>query len=169
MRIAYDIDNVLADHQSAITKAARDRYGIVNSETIYQTQSSLLEAMDTDFWFNLKPLPLVTALNFHGKSRGVEIFIISRRPPWLTEVTTAWLNRYVESFDPHVICGVGEKGYIAKAMYIKSFYEDDPIQAMQIARVSPETMVYLVNHPHTNAWFTVPKELKTKIWRVHND
>lgn len=157
MRIGIDVDGTLADNLQAFVDVFNEKTGKQLTKTeVFDFDLSLVYGIPADevdqvFHDNAErvfgEVPAMEgareALELM-KNAGVELYLVTARPPNLRELTADWLKRHKIPydrliFDPH-------KGEACRRHGLKVFVDDHFDNAVGVARVGSKSV--LVDAPH---------------------
>jgi hypothetical protein len=168
MRIGFDIDGVLANfipaYQALTVKVAGGvdlfqpgddidppcwswpEFRGYSAITMRQVWNEIKASHD--FWLDLPETPDCSLLRKAGSpywDQSHDIYFVTNRVgqavKWQTE---QWLGNHLWVDQPTVLIS-SEKGLVAKALKLDCYIEDNYDNAIDVAKESPNTRIYLVN------------------------
>ncbi len=186
MKLAFDLDSVVADfssafaavlHQTSGRKLLRDgfvprvwEWPADAGYTPKEVEKAYAFVDDSyDFWLNMRELPDMATLRLMWPSlvRNHDIYFLTSRTKgqdikWQTEMwLTLKLGAGMEVPTPTVIL-TREKGHVCRALEIDAFVDDNLQNCMDVLWQS-KTRVYCLDYPYNQTSNTSPwlKRIKT--------
>jgi hypothetical protein len=153
LRIAFDLDGVLADMESALVPYAAQPTPSTGSLTARQ-QRRLWRHVESipDFWLTLEELEpgIVARLSAVARQRQWEVIFLTTRPATAGATVQLQTQRWLESKGyelPSVFVVRGSRGKVAAALELDVVVDDRPENCLDVVVDSNARAILVFRHP----------------------